>query len=247
MTGLSPWDLGVVTSAALCVGLAKAGLGGLGMVAVVLMALVMPARESTGALLTLLIVGDFFAIVAYRRHAVWPVIWRLLPPAVLGIIAGVWLMPRLGEGNYGAVIGWTTLVLLGVLVIQRRSAKLSAVVASQRWAGWLAGAAGGIATMLANAAGPVMTIYLLACRLPKMAFVGTAAWFFCIVNLTKVPFSIGLGLITWQSLLLTVLLSPVVVAGGLGGRWVLGRIDQRLFEILLLGFAALAAVRLIFG
>lgn len=101
--------------------------------------------------------------------------------------------------------------------------------------------------MLANAAGPVMTIYLLACRLPKMAFVGTAAWFFLIVNLTKVPFSAGMGLITWDSVGVTLVLSPVVIGGGFAGRWVIGRINQRVFESLLFAFAAIAAVKLVWG
>ncbi len=241
------WEWTLVGGAALCIGLAKAGLGGLGMVAVVLMAMVMPARESTGSILTLLIVGDVFAILAYRRHAVWGMIGRLLPPAVVGIVGGWWLMPWIGQGDYGAVIGWITLVLIGVLLVQRRSARMTAVVAGQRWAGWLAGLAGGVTTMLANAAGPVMTIYLLACGLPKMAFVGTAAWFFFIVNLTKVPFSVQQGLITEDSLGMTLVLIPVVVAGGFAGRLVLGRINQQLFEWLLLAFTTIAAIRLVLG
>jgi uncharacterized membrane protein YfcA len=109
--------------------------------------------------------------------------------------------------------------------------------------GWL----GGSTTMLANAAGPVMTIYLLACRLPKMEFVGTGAWFFFVVNLTKVPFSVALGLITRDSLLLTLTLVPFVILGGFSGRWILQRINQRLFEALLIGFTVLAALRLVFS
>lgn len=101
--------------------------------------------------------------------------------------------------------------------------------------------------MLANAAGPIMAIYLLACRLPKMELVGTGAWFFFVVNVTKVPFSAGLGLIDAQSLLLTLVLAPLVVCGAVFGKWLLVRINQRMFEALLIAFTVLAAVRLLLG
>ena len=81
--------------------------------------------------------------------------------------------------------------------------------------------------MLANAAGPVFAVYCLAVSLPKMEFVGTSAWFFLIVNSFKIPFSLALGLIHGGTLLLNLLLSPVIVAGLLAGRWLTARIPQR--------------------
>lgn len=231
-------------AAALCAGLSKTGLGGLGMVAVVLMASAMPARASTGALLTVLITADLFAVTFFRRHAVWPLVLRLLPAALAGIVTGWILMPLVPEGAFRPLIGWVTLALLGLLLVQR-SARFETAAASHPAfslpAGWL----GGVTTMLANAAGPVMTIYLLACRLRKMEFVGTAAWFFFAVNLAKVPFSVSLGLVTPDSLRLTAVLAPVVVLGACCGRWILHRIDQRLFDALLLVFTAAGALRLI--
>jgi uncharacterized membrane protein YfcA len=111
--------------------------------------------------------------------------------------------------------------------------------------GWLAGWFGGVTTMVANAAGPIMSIYLLACRLPKMELVGTGAWFFFVVNVSKVPFSATMGLVNAHSLLLTLILAPVVVVGAFLGRWLLLRINQALFEALLIAFTCLAAVRLL--
>ena len=99
--------------------------------------------------------------------------------------------------------------------------------------------------MLANAAGPVFAVYCLAVSLPKMEFVGTSAWFFLIVNSFKIPFSIALGLIHGSTLLLNLILSPVIVAGLLAGRWLTARIPQRTFDLLLLAFAAIAALRLV--
>lgn len=234
----------IVALAALCVGMAKTGFNGLGMVAVVLMALVMPARQSTGALLTILITADIFAVLAFRRHAVWPHVLRLLPAAFAGIVSGYFLMPLVPEGAFRPFVGWLTLGMLA-LMLAHRCTRLSEVAADHPAlaipAGWL----GGAATMLANAAGPIMTIYLLACRLPKMEFVGTGAWFFFVVNLAKVPFSAAMGLIDGRSLLLTLALAPLVVAGAFLGKWLLARINQTLFEALLVAFTFLAALRLL--
>jgi uncharacterized membrane protein YfcA len=91
----------------------------------------------------------------------------------------------------------------------------------------------------------VFAIYCVAVALPKMEFVGTSAWFFLIVNAFKVPFSVALGLIHGGTLLLNAVLSPFIVAGVFAGRWLTGRIPQRLFDGLLLAFAAVAALRLI--
>jgi uncharacterized membrane protein YfcA len=99
--------------------------------------------------------------------------------------------------------------------------------------------------MLANAAGPIATLYLLACRLPKLEFVGTAAVFFFAINLIKVPFSASLGLITWTTLLWSLSTLPLVYLGIQSGRWLLQRISQNLFEALLLLFTLAGGLRLV--
>jgi uncharacterized membrane protein YfcA len=108
----------------------------------------------------------------------------------------------------------------------------------------LTGLLAGFTTMIANAAGPVMILYLLAMRLPKLQFIGTAAWFFLVVNLFKVPFSYGLGMISASSLMVSLWLVPVTIAGALTGRWLIARINQQLFETLALVLTLVAGVRL---
>lgn len=241
----SPWQWACAYAAAVCIGLSKTGFSGIGMVAVLLMAQVMPAKESTGAVLPLLIVADLFAVGTFRRFTVWRHLAKMLPPAVLGIVAGWLLMPHLSAKGFGPVIGWMVVALVALTVAQKVSGKLSAAAVEHPSIAWPLGWIAGVTTMLANAAGPVMTVYLLACRLPKYEFVGTAAWFFFIVNVVKVPFSASLGLINPSSLLLNLLLVPGVVAGVAGGRFLLGKINQRAFEWLMVAFSLAGGVRLI--
>lgn len=242
---MAQWAL--TFTAAICIGMSKTGFGGMGMIAVLLMASVLPVRESTGAVLPLLIVADLFAVHAFRRFTVWRHLARLLPPAAVGIVCGWLVMRHLDARVFAPVIGWTVIVLLFLTIIQKVSSRTAGFVSEHPAAALATGWAAGVTTMIANAAGAVMTIYLLACRLPKMEFVGTAAWFFFVINLAKVPFSASLGLINGQSLLLNAILVPGVVAGTVAGRLLLGKINQATFEWLMIAFSFAGALRLAFS
>lgn len=240
---IGEWILAVV--AALGVGLAKAGLSGIGMFHVIVFAFLFGARASTGVVLPLLLVGDVAAVRAFHQHAQWNYVRRMLPPACVGVVVAAWFMQDPDETLYRPVIGWVTLILSTLQLARMYRPDWFGNVPHARWFTWTMGILAGAATMLANAAGPVFAIYLVAVGLPKMEFVGTSSWFFFIINLFKVPFSIALGLIHGQTLMLNLILAPAVLAGVLAGRWLLERIPQRLFEHLLLAFAALASLRLI--
>ena len=240
---IGEWILAVV--AALGVGIGKAGLSGMSMFHVLVFAFLFGARASTGVVLPLLLVGDVAAVRIFHQHARWDYVRRMLPPACLGVVLAAWFMRDLDETLYRPVIGWVTLILSILQSVRMYRPAWFGNVPHARWFAWTMGILAGAATMLANAAGPVFAIYLIAVGLPKMEFVGTSAWFFFIINLFKVPFSIALGLIRGQTLMLNLILAPAVLVGVLAGRWLLERIPQRLFEHMLLAFAVLAALRLI--
>lgn len=241
----SGWQWAFAYAAAVCIGLSKTGFGAVGMVAVLLMAQVMPAKESTGAILPLLIVADIFAVATFRRFTVWRHLGKLLPPAVLGILCGWLLMPHLSQEVFRPLIGWLVLALLALATAQKLSGRVTASAAEHPSIAWPLGWTAGLTTMLANAAGAVTTVYLLACRLPKYEFVGTAAWFFFIVNVIKVPFSVSLGLITPSSLFLNLLLVPGILVGVAVGRFLLGKINQQAFEWLMIVLSFAGGLRLI--
>nr|WP_159500684.1 sulfite exporter TauE/SafE family protein [Microbacterium sp. 18062] len=226
------------------VGLSKTAIPGATTVAVAIFAAVLPARQSTGALLLLLLVADVFAVTAYRRHADLRALLRLAPAVVVGLVLGAVFLALADDAWVKRVIGIILLVVIAVTLLRRRAA---AVIAERMHPASTAtyGALAGFTTMVANAAGPVMSMYFIAARFEVKRFLGTAAWFFALVNLSKLPFSIGLGLITPPGLLLDLVLVPLVVLGALAGRWLAGRLDQRLFERLVIGFTVVGAVYLL--
>jgi uncharacterized protein len=240
---LSQWLLAIV--AATGVGVSKSGLSGMGMLHVLIFAFLFGARNSTGVVLPMLLIGDVFAVRAFHRHARWDYVRRMLPPACLGVIGAALFMRGLSEAVYKPIIGSIILALTALQFVNLQRPDWFGSVPHARWFAWTLGLLAGAATMLANAAGPVFSIYCLAVGLPKLELVATGAWFFLIVNAFKVPFSAALGLIHGQTLLLNLVLSPMVGVGLLAGRWLTRRIPQQVFDRLLLAFAAVAALRLI--
>ena len=228
---------------AILVGMAKTGVPGLGIFVVPVMALLFPVRLSVGALLPLLIAADVIATLFYRRHAQWPVLVRMLPWTYAGMAAASLVLWRLGDQGLGPLLGLLVLVMILMELIRRRYGWHHLPHAP--WFTHATGLAVGFTTTLGNVAGPVMNIYLVARGFTKEHFMGTMAWFFLIVNLSKVPVYGSLGLITADTLRFDALMLPFVLVGGLVGRWLLPRIPQKLFETLVLVLAALAALRLL--
>ncbi|GAA1188658.1 TSUP family transporter [Nesterenkonia xinjiangensis] len=228
---------------ALIVGLSKTALPGAATLAVAIFAATMPARESTAALLILLLVGDLFAVWMYRHDVDWATLRRLVPAVLVGLLVGVVFLGLSSDAVVRRVIGGILLALLAFTLWRRRS-RTDATELGRTAAygyGWL----GGFTTMVANAGGPVMSMYLLAMRLPVKAFLGTTAYFFFAVNLAKLPFQVGLGLLTLEVLTIAAVLVPLVVVAAFAGRWLATRISQRMFDRLVLVLTAVGAVNLL--
>jgi uncharacterized membrane protein YfcA len=232
---------------AFLVGVSKTGLPGLGILIVPLMAMALPqhARESTGIMLGMLILGDLFAATYYRQIAQWKHVLRLLPPAFLGIVAGWRIMEFVTNEQLKRIIGLIVLAMLAIHFWRTRLRAEDAPIPTQWWFTGTLGFVAGVTTMMANAAGPVMVVYLLAMRLPKLAFVGTSAWFFFAVNWLKVPFSAQLALTTGASVKLGLLMLPLIAAGSVAGIFFLRRIPQKAFNGLIQLLAAAAAIKLL--
>ena len=220
---------------------------GLGILSVALFTHVFPSsKQASGLVLPLLIFGDFVAVLSYRAHTQWRYLWRLMPWTAAGVVLGYLALGHISDKTARIMIG-VIIVSLCVLGYWRRYIS-GPRLETETWHWALAAALGvtaGFITLVANAAGPLMAIYLVAMRLPKMQFVGTAAVFFLMLNLFKVPFMVELGLITVQSFKFNLVLAPAVLFGAFAGRWLLMRINQRLFEQLVLAMSAIAGVLLV--
>ena len=240
---LLQWAL--ACTAALGIGVSKSGLPGVSLLHVVIFAQLFPGLQSTGVVLPMLVVGDIGAVLLFRRHADGHHIRRTLPPAAIGVVAGWAVMHFWGQADFRPVIGAIVLALAVIQLVRHWRPETLADLPHTRSFAWTIGLLSGGVTMVANAAGPVMALYLVAVSLPKNVFVGTSAWFFLLINLFKIPFSLQLGLIHFDSLAFNVRLLPLVVAGLFLGRAVVARLPQRTFDTFILLFAWAAALRLL--
>ncbi|MDR1893599.1 MAG: sulfite exporter TauE/SafE family protein [Spirochaetales bacterium] len=210
------WQWAGVIFGCICFGISKTGLNGISILAVPLFALVFGARESTGVVLPLICFADLFAVIYYRRHAEWKYIWPLIPWALAGFALALGMDHFIStDRGFKILIGLCVAAGLGVMIWnERRGAELP----SGLWFFALFGVLGGFSTMIGNAAGPILSVFLLAVRLPKESFVGTAGWFFLIVNYLKIP----LQTLVWhnisrQSLAFDLMMIPFILLGiGLG-------------------------------
>ena len=232
-------------------GMSKGGVPGLAVMAIPLVAMVIPGKNSTGLVLPMLVIGDLFALAYWRRSVSVRDLLRALPWAVLGVVAGWMLLDRIADAQMKPLIGGTVLFILGIHVWRKIRARKNEAdgaagdVGRPFFAAFM-GFLGGVTTMLANAAGPVIGAYLLSLKLSKATFLGTSAWFFFIVNWIKVPFMVQQRMITMDSLRINLYMVPALVAGVAAGIFVASRINQKTFDILVTALAALACLKLLF-
>ena len=242
---LTPGQWALAALAGFCCGIAKAGLAGVGMMTVLLMADIFPGKLSSGVVLPLLIFADVMAAILYRQEIHWKRIRSLFWPILSGIVLGWGVLYSLPDAAFKPLIGVMILLMLTIQITRTRTPDLTASLAGSPSFTWGAGLLTGLSTMVANAAGPIASIYLFMLGLPKREFVATMAWLFLMVNLVKVPFSLHLGLISGGSLTLNLLLVPTVLAGLLLGRAMVHRLPQGPFQFIILSLAGLAALRLL--
>jgi len=209
-----------------------------------LIAMVFPAKESVGALVPMLIAGDILAVVYYRQHAQWGQLVKLLPGVAAGMLAGGLFLTQLDNESMRIFLGAFVLLLLILEGVARQLdlnefKKMHSVAI-------LIGAAAGFGTTVGNAAGPIMGIYLVMMGLDKIQLMGTGAWFFLIVNTSKLPIFLYNDMIGLETLRFFAYMLPFVVIGTFLGRKLLMVLSQKIFNYLVLLFAGAAAMMLLF-
>jgi len=244
-----------VGAAVIIQGISKSGFaGGAGILSLPLMMLVMPAGKVPAVMLPLLILCDMNAIYIHRRNVVWRKVLEIYLPAILGIVAGAWVWWRIGkEGITQYEVPLKRFVgIIAVLFAFYLVGKESAMAWVERYrpglkTAFAAGIAGGFTSTIAHAAGPIVGLYLFAQGLGKTLFVGTVAWTFTLINLTKLPFYIGVGLIQRDVLLFGLMLVPLIPVGSYLGKWMHHRVSESLFNRVILVLTFIAGLQLVFN
>lgn len=226
----SPIQWGILFLSAFIIGMSKTGIQGLSLISVPLMALAFGAKPSTGLILPILCAADLIAILYYRRKAEWKYVFKLFPAALAGFVVALFVDKIVPPTEFKHLMGGCLAAIMLVMLWTDRKGKENSL-SSHWWFGPLFGLMGGFTTMIGNAAGPVMAIYLLSIRMPKYSFVGTNAWFFLVINYLKIPIQIlAWDNITVRSLMLDAYTIPFVLLGGVAGILLVKRLPEKGFR-----------------
>lgn len=248
------WSLGLLS--AFVIGFSKTGVPGTGILAVPLMAQAFGGRLSVGATLPLLILADIFAVGLYRAHADWATLRRLTPWVLVGLVIGTVTLRELGRfpDAKDALNPWIGGIVLAMLAVTLLRERLGDRLVPHSPNGTKAvGTIAGFTTMVANAAGPVMQIFLVGSGMGKDALMGTTAWYFLTVNAVKiVPLAYlawdnpSAPVWSWETARFDLFAAPVLIVGAWVGKSTYSRIPAKPFARMVLFFSAIGAVRLLF-
>ena len=231
----------LILLAAFIIGLAKAGLKGIELLNVTIMALVFGSKASTGIVLPLLCLADILAVIYYKRNVKWPLFWNLIIWMALGIVIGVYIGNSFGDAVFKKMFAFIILIIV-VSMIFLETRKKNFVPKSRFFAPTI-GLIAGITTMLGNLAGPFSNIYFMAQRVSKADFIGTAAWVFLVINFFKLPFQIIYwGNINESTLKLNLLILPMLLLGFYCGVFIVKKIKDDNYRKVVIGLTIVGAI-----
>lgn len=246
MTDWQSWLLAAL--AVLFIGLSKAGFGGgLGMLTTPLCALAFPPKDAIGILLPLLCAGDFFSLWHYWRKWDARNLKYLLPGVVVGVVIGVHFIGRFSPRELNIAIGAIALAFVLFQLLREKIFRAEGAFAPNHLVGIPCGLGAGITSSFAHGAGPVVGMFLVPQRLPKEIFVGTNVLVFFWINWIKVPFFVGNGVITSDTLLKSLYLLPLVPLGVWLGVWLNRRFSETWFSRVVLLTLFLSGLQLVFN
>jgi uncharacterized membrane protein YfcA len=238
---LDAQSLTIVLSVALLLGMAKTGVHGAGMLSVPLLAIAYGGKSSSGLMLPMLLVADVFGVWYYHRHASFQHLKILFPWAAIGIIAGSIAGNYISEEVFKVIMAATIFASLAAMIWLEAGGRER--IPDNVYLGVAAGFLGGFTSMIGNLAGTVMAVYLLSMRLPKNIFIGTAAWFFLVINWFKVPFHVWVWhTINLQSWLTALTLTPLILLGAYLGIQLVKKMNDKAYRWFIIGMTTVAAV-----
>jgi hypothetical protein len=228
------------------IGMAKTGINALGTLVVPLMAFIFGGMPSSGLVLPMLVMADIFGVIYYHRSAHWKTLIKVLPWAFTGILAGLFIGKTISPVQFRHLIGILVIVSLAVMIwLEIKRTGKEDPIPHKVWFAIPFGIMGGFSTMIGNAAGPIMSVYLLSMNFYKNTYIGTTAWFFFIVNVFKLPLQIwGWHNITLQTLAFNITLLPAIALGAFAGIRIVKLINEGAYRWFIVAATLVSALAL---
>lgn len=222
------------------IGFAKGGFGGLGSLLTPVLALVLPVASAVGVLLPMLMVGDIFAVYMYWKEWDFDLVKRMLPAGIIGALAGTFLLSSMSTDGLRLILGIFVMVVVAYKFLSDRIQVIR--YEPRPWHAPVAGFLAGVASGMFNSGGPPFNSYLLLQKLKARPFIATAAIYFALLNLIKVPGFLYTGVLDLPLLFSLWWVFPFIPVGLWVARRTLTRVSPAAFEwiiIVLLIFSSL--------
>ncbi len=217
----------------LLVGISKAGFaGGLGVLATPLLLLQFPPREALALLLPLLMITDVFTIKRYWQQWRWDLLKPLWPGALFGVLLGALLLGHMNNDALRFGIGLMASLFAARSLSQLLSAnqQLTQTSIVPNWISHALATLAGVSSTLLHAGGPPITMYLTLKRIPSSTFIASSALFFTLLNWSKVPVFVQSDLLSIETIITALLLSPLCWLGTWCGVYIRGFMQERFFQ-----------------
>lgn len=242
---LSNFEWVIVVVCALMIGITKSGVAGLGMLIIPVMASIFDPQLSVGIMLPMLILGDIIAAKHYFKDVDWKHLIRLFPWVAVGIGCGTYVGNEINADWFRYLIALA--ILIGLIpMIFPKNKENPPEYPNAWWFHALFGLAAGFFTMVGNAAGALMSIYLLSMNLPKNKFIGTRAWFFLIANISKVPLHIWIWeTINVETITLNAVMAPAIILGALLGIQIVKKFNEKVYRYFIITLIVIALIKLL--
>ncbi|NGF55788.1 sulfite exporter TauE/SafE family protein [Parapedobacter sp. SGR-10] len=233
---------------AFLMGLAKTGIQNIGSIAVPIFAFLFGAKESTGIVLILLAMSDLMSVIYYRKQLIWSEVLKLLPMALFGLVFAIIIGKYIDDKTFKIVMASCILFGVGIMFwTEHVHESQKETLSNGKWYSPVFGFIMGFSTMIGNAAGPALSVYLLSRKMDKFTFVATGAWFIMILNYVKIPLQIFVWHnVTWAGLLLNLMAIPFIILGGITGIKLLKKLPERRFKRIIQILVIISSVLMFF-
>lgn len=222
------WDMALLLGVVVVLsGISKAAFaGGLGLLAMPLLLLLWPPQVALGVMLPLLMMLDIFTLRTYWQRWSLPLLRRLLPAAITGVLVAGFLLGIMSANQLQWLIGvGSVLFALRYFFMAKQASPFLASAAAGIGFGFVSG----LSSTLLHAGGPPLAVHLLAKKLPATEYIATSALFFAVLNLVKLPAFVWQQQLSWSLLLWALPFFPLCYVSIQLGYWLKQRIDDRYF------------------
>jgi len=201
----------LIAAVVLMVGISKSAFAGaLGVFAVPLLMLKLPATQAIALMLPILIIGDVLTVKSYWRKWDNKLLLSLMPGAITGISLAYFIIDLINADRLQHIISLICILFSLKNLLFKQT---TFTVFNNQISAFAMSALSGVTSSLVHAGGPPLIMYFSAIGLTPQKFIATASVFFAVLNTFKLIAVTSLGILNINSMLTALAFIPLALLG----------------------------------